>query len=163
VAYGQPHLPQPRIAQAKLRRDLEATFPGLSPAQADRLISLVRAASRQSHGALLVISARAEDEAQRLATQCTRVTPVRLTPELLLRLTAIDGAVLLNPRGICFAIGAILDGLATPHGDPSRGARYNSSVRYVAGQPQCLAVVVSEDGLVEWLTARDVEDRMPRR
>ena len=55
--------------------------------------------------------------------------------------------MILSPEGICYAIGAILDGLATDEGDPSRGARYNSAVRYVkSSQVNCLAVVVSEDG-----------------
>jgi hypothetical protein len=47
------------------------------------------------------------------------------------------------------AIGAILDGLATDAGYPSRGARYNSAIRYVASSSHaCLAIVVSEDGMI---------------
>jgi hypothetical protein len=65
--------------------------------------------------------------------------------------TAIDGAVLLNPQGVCFAIGAILDGLATPGGDPARGARFNSSLRYVSNKTECSTIIVSEDGTAEWI------------
>lgn len=60
--------------------------------------------------------------------------------------TAIDGAVLVSPDATCFAIGVILDGRATPKGNPARGARYNSAIRYVESQNQSLAIVVSEDG-----------------
>jgi hypothetical protein len=68
-------------------------------------------------------------------------------------LTGIDGAVLLDTDGYCHAIGAILDGQATPEGDPARGARFNSAVRYLRSltdrQIPALAVVVSEDGGVD--------------
>jgi hypothetical protein len=75
-----------------------------------------------------------------------------MSPELLRHVTPIDGAVLLSPDGYCHAIGTILDGIASTKGDPSRGARYNSAVRYVESTPSpCLAVVVSEDGRVDYV------------
>ena len=56
------------------------------------------------------------------------------------------------PTSTCHAIGAILDGLATNHGDPTRGARFNSAMRYVAGSQQnCMTVVVSQDGGVTYM------------
>jgi DNA integrity scanning protein DisA with diadenylate cyclase activity len=62
--------------------------------------------------------------------------------------------VLIDPHGTCYAIGAILDGLATEKGDSSRGSRYNSALRYVESSDYpCLAVVVSEDGLVDVITS----------
>ena len=86
-------------------------------------------------------------EAKRLSTQATPVVPIKLKPDLLAQLTTIDGAVILSPDGKCYAIGGILDGLASVEGDPSRGARYNSAIRYVkSSKASCLAVVVSEDG-----------------
>ena len=77
-------------------------------------------------------------------------------------ITAIDGAVLVDPSSTCHAIGVILDGSITKKGDPSRGARYNSAVRYVESQKEdhtytCLAIVVSEDGTVNL-----VPDLMPQ-
>jgi len=66
-------------------------------------------------------------------------------------LTPIDGAILLNPEGECYAFGVVLDGLATEIGDPSRGARYNSAIRYMkSSKHACLAVVVSEDSGVDF-------------
>ena len=68
-------------------------------------------------------------------------------------LTSIDGALLMDPSGVCYAAGVILDGEAIKgKGTSSRGARYNSAVRYIYGVwhgdsgVECLAVVVSKDG-----------------
>ena len=70
-------------------------------------------------------------------------------------LTAIDGALLVDPDGTCTAIGVILDGRATRGGDPARGARFNSAVRYVEGADHpCLAMVVSEEGTVDVILRR---------
>ena len=99
---------------------------------------------------MLVISESAAEEAQRLSVQGTPLVPCALTPELLRNLTPIDGAVILTPKGICHAIGTILDGRATEKGNPARGARFNSAVRYVESRSApCLAVVVSEDGGID--------------
>lgn len=48
--------------------------------------------------------------------------------------------------GSCHAIGVILDGVAKDGCTPSRGARYNSAIRYVdTSTAQRLAFVISED------------------
>ncbi|HOX40391.1 MAG TPA: DNA integrity scanning protein DisA nucleotide-binding domain protein [Candidatus Brocadiia bacterium] len=74
----------------------------------------------------------------------------------------VDGAVILDFGGRCYAIGAILDGMATKNGNPARGARYNSALRYVEMKKQqgkdCIAVVVSEDGTVDVLPEPENED-----
>jgi hypothetical protein len=44
-----------------------------------------------------------------------------------------------------------LDGPASYQGNPARGARFNSAVRYVNDAEERLAVVVSEDGHVDLL------------
>ena len=59
---------------------------------------------------------------------------------------------LIAPDTTCHAIGAILDGRAMGTGDPARGARYHSALRYVLSSEQpSLAVVVSEGGRVDQL------------
>lgn len=65
---------------------------------------------------------------------------------------AVDGAVLLDLDLRAHAFGVVLDGLGSPQagGDRSRGARYNSTRRFVAdclsrGIP-CCAAVFSDDG-----------------
>jgi hypothetical protein len=70
------------------------------------------------------------------------------------KVTSIDGAVLLDRDANCHAIGVILDGVATEKGDPSRGARYNSAIRYYEQfeSPKALAIlIVSEDGMINLL------------
>jgi DisA bacterial checkpoint controller nucleotide-binding len=150
VRYGQPYLPRRAAYENKLKQDLPRIFRGILADDSRLLISLVQAAEEEKHGTMIVISADAAGEAQRLSAQGTIVEPTRLTPSLLANLTPIDGAVLIDPKGYCHAIGVILDGVATSVGDPSRGARYNSALRYVAASSApCLAAVISEDGGVD--------------
>lgn len=152
VNYGRPRLPRLAISEPRFRFYLTRTFGLLPMEDFERLWSLALAASEQRHGTILVITSAAEAEARRLALQGLSVTPVKLDRESLLAVSSIDGAVLIGPDTTCYAIGAILDGRAQGTGDPARGARYNSALRYVlsAEQPS-LAVVVSEDGRVDLL------------
>jgi hypothetical protein len=152
--YGQPQLPRGLLDEANFRQRLRAIFAEIEPKQTRALWELAAEAAHQKHGTLLVVSAGAAAEAERLEKQCIRVEPVRLAPELVQPLTSIDGALLIDPGGVCHAIGVILDGLASPHGTAARGARYNSAVRYVeTSKYPCLAVVVSEDGTIDMLPA----------
>jgi hypothetical protein len=114
-------------------------------------VTLVRAAAEESHGTLLIISESAASEAQRLSEQGTPVAPCLLTPDLLRHLTTIDGATLLSPDGMCHGIGTIFDERATRSGDPGRGSRFNSAARYVQSEWPCLAIVVSEDGGIDFI------------
>jgi hypothetical protein len=149
--YGTPELPLAAMDQNKLGSDLQRVFRQATPKDIERLVALSMQACEQRKGALLIISTEAESEAKRMAKQSTPVVPVTLTVDLVRHLTGIDGALLLDPQGVCYAVGVILDGIATEHGDPARGARYNSSVRYLAQRnAACAAVVVSEDGTAEW-------------
>ena len=72
---------------------------------------------------------------------------------------ALDGAVMLGPNGQCHAFGVILDGEAiVGKGDPARGSRYNSAVRYQRTKAlESMLVVISDDGTVDL-----VPDLMPR-
>ena len=147
VKFGRPSLPSLGLDVDKLRFDLGRLFPDINNQQVEDLIALIKQAQTEAHGTMLLISDAAEAEAKRLSTQATPVDPIQLAPDLLAHLTAIDGAVILSPEGSCYAIGGILDGLACEEGDPSRGARFNSAIRYVkSSKANCLAVVVSEDG-----------------
>jgi hypothetical protein len=159
--YGLPSLPRTRLNRARFRRDLRNTFGLVDDAKTERLWDVVLEASRQKSGTLLVITTEALAEADRLKLQCTLIEPVPLTPLITRLITSIDGAVLLDPEGYCYSIGVILDGKASGHGDGTRGARYNSAVRYVESSAHpCLAVVVSEDGMVDVMTKESLaEDR----
>ena len=147
-----PRLPQGRVAADNFIRVAARIFPSLNDDSIDYLWDLARKASTQPNGTILVISTGAAHEARRLTRQCFRVVPRIMTPSVLRLVTNIDGAVLIEPNGVCHAIGAILDGLATEKGDSSRGSRYNSALRYVnSSQYPVLAVVVSEDGWIDLL------------
>jgi DNA integrity scanning protein DisA with diadenylate cyclase activity len=154
INYGQPSLPRARLNRTRFRKDLKRTFHLTDPIKIERLWDVVLEASRQKHGTLLVITTEALAEADRLKLQCTLIEPVPLTPLITRLVTAIDGAVLLDPDAYCYSIGVILDGKAAPgRGTSTRGARFNSAIRYVETSPYpCLAVVVSEDGMVDVIT-----------
>ena len=154
VRYGIPALPKVQFDEEAFRSTVTRIFSGISESATDLLLDLVKEAEGESHGTMLLISTAAEEEAKRLAPQGTTITPRQLTPELLKHLTPIDGAILIDPDSTCHAIGTILDGKSTTAGDPARGARFNSAVRYVessSDKVHCLAVVVSEDGGVDFV------------
>lgn len=150
VSHGMPSLPGDPLDPDRLPRDIPRLFPETTQQQVGHLCDLVRAACTEPHGTMLVITDAAESEVTRLTKQATPIIPCPATVELLQHLTPIDGALILSPDGQCYAIGAILDGMASPDGDPSRGARYNSALRYQrSSQDACLIVVISEDGSVD--------------
>ena len=82
------------------------------------------------------------------------IDPVQIDDaEVLLSLTAIDGALIADTTGRCFAIGAILDGEALSKGNTARGARYNSAITFVDYWRQkgnkVVAIIVSADDSVD--------------
>jgi hypothetical protein len=151
VAYGQPRLSEAKFDLLKLSGDLTRIFLGISQEACDRICAIVLEASRMRRGTQIVICGDAASEAERLAAQATAVVPIQLTPELLRKLSAIDGALMIDPEGNCHAVGVILDGVASDHGDPARGSRYNSAIRYSQGRDNCLVVVVSDDETVDFV------------
>jgi hypothetical protein len=156
VTYGHPRLPSLPMLEVALREHAARVFPALSEVQLDTLWELTCAGSEQPHGTILVFHEGAAEEAQRLIAQAAPVEPSRIDAESLLSVSSVDGAVLVDPSGVCHAFGVILDGRATSFTNPSRGSRFNSAVRYVqSSERPCLAVVVSEDGTVDLVTRRD--------
>ena len=153
MRYGEPYARIASFPSGLFLRDLPRIFAGITPVQSERLCALAGAVSAQPHGAMLVVSSSAAAEAERLTNQATRIRPVPLTDSMIPRTTSIDGAVLVDLDGVCHAIGVILDGLAHRHCTPSRGARYNSAVRYAYGRKDCMVVVKSEDGMVNLFPA----------
>lgn len=71
--------------------------------------------------------------------------------ERILSVTGIDGALFLDMKGNCLAIGVLVDGAATIPGNVGRGARYNSIVNYVMQKEEgfYIGIIVSEDGMVD--------------
>jgi hypothetical protein len=171
VISGVPSLPRPPIGREQFDDNVERTFTQVE-ADKEALWNIIAAAANQKHGTMIVISSAAAAEAERLSDQSTVLRePVRLVDKLLdetlLMLTSIDGALLVDPKGTCYAAGVILDGAAIKgKGSSSRGARYNSAIRYIYGartdqtKGECLAVVVSKDGTVNLI--RELHQRILR-
>ncbi len=152
VKYRQPRLPRPRFDR-RLFRDRVYQLFAADRATANKLIVAVEAAIKQRHGTMLVITAEAEQETIRLAAQSTVIEPVAITKEIISHISSVDGAILISPDALIHSFGVILDGKSTINGNSTRGARYNSAIRYVDGERSrnvsCLALIVSEDGYVE--------------
>ena len=157
IKNGQPSLPQKRIDKREFENYCEDIFTNIQQSDMDDLWEILEQAIEQKHGTMLVIldANTAEKEADRLGGQCFKITPKKLNAELIKELTSIDGSLLLSSDGNCHAIGVILDGKATKEGDSSRGARYNSAIRYhqsmKEGNNELLIVVISEDGMINFI------------
>jgi hypothetical protein len=159
VDNGQARLPQDRLSKGKFLDSVGRLFPDAPNGSAELLWDLAQACAEQAHGTMLVVHPSASEEGARLQPQALTIEPTHPSPEALLAMTSIDGAVLVAPDAHCHAVGVILDGIATGTGDPARGARYNSAVRYLAGKGEgALIIIVSEDGMINLLP-----DLRPRR
>ncbi len=134
----------------------------LDDGQREKLETIIRSATNQRHGTILIISdpETNEKESERLveARSATGIGEIDLheNPELIGALTSIDGALLMDYNCVCQCIGAILDGDAVTKGSPARGARYNSTVNYIRRRAQLdetyIGIVVSEDGMIDAVT-----------
>ena len=148
--HGSPSLPQEEYPRSRLLDTFQRLFPKATGKDAENFISLYEAAVSQYHGSMLIIAEDAETEAGRLQDQGTRIAPTKLTPGLYSHASSIDGAIIIDPYGVCYAIGVILDGPAHSESTPSRGSRYNSGIRYVnATDTSRLAIVISDDGTAD--------------
>jgi hypothetical protein len=153
VKFGQPYLIKPRFDPVSLGKDLHRVFSKIADKDVKRIVDLVEIATNEKHGTMLLISDDARQESERLRTQGTPINPKRLTSKLLKNLTPIDGTVILSPKGTCYSIGTVLDGMASQNGNPARGARYNSALRYVeSSKVPCMAIAISEDGDVNFFS-----------
>ena len=91
-----------------------------------------------------------------------RIKPKRLNAsEYVEAVSAIDGATIYDPHGMCYGMGMILDGPAVVLGAIERGSRFNSSRNYIVykytgeakeGKELYFAAVFSEDGMVDCIS-----------
>ena len=111
---------------------------------------MVQNAQHLGHGTTIVVLAEAAAESARLGGQGQPIEPCALSSSELESLAAVDGALIVDVDGRCHAFGIILDGESDGEGDPARGSRYNSAVRYCRSlDSPSIAVIVSEDGSVD--------------
>ena len=148
VAYGHARLPRPLLEFDKFKDTSERT---VGTIDLERVWEIVKEAQTSRHGTTLVVSSDPEKEARRLGAAVT-IAPEYLEPGAIVRLGRVDGAVILGRDGRCYAFGVILDGTAEGRGDPARGSRFNSAVRYQSTTAaSSMLVVISDDGTVDLL------------
>ncbi|GLC90220.1 tetratricopeptide repeat protein [Lysinibacillus piscis] len=152
--------------EKKLRRVLKNTFDTYDKEhknELENMLEIVRLAANQKKGTMVVITepSIAEAEMDRLSGQGMQINVLDFAKDvpnndkalLIERLTSIDGAIYLDTECTCYAIGMILDGKAVADkGNSSRGARYNSAIRYQNLdnlKDRSVIVVISEDGMVD--------------
>lgn len=152
VAFRMPNLYNEKINREKFFSSLKRLFSGIDKVRLHTLWNITMEATKQQHGTILAISSKADEEALRLSSQCFKIKPICINKDIIHQITSIDGAVLIDIDCTCHAIGVILDGIATSNGDSSRGARYNSALRYyeyMEHKAQTVLVVISEDGGID--------------
>jgi len=110
---------------------------------------IIESAIKQANGAMIVVTEKAKSETVRLSDCCISIDPIFIDSIVSEHITAIDGALICDPQGVCYAIGVILDGEHSSGNGESidRGARHNSAKRYSHWlKEKCLILIVSEDG-----------------
>lgn len=153
MRFGLPYLSQEIISWSSFSATLRRVFETISDTQVVTLYGLATAVANQRRGAILVFAEDAEIEAKRLAHQCISIKPLKLSSELILTLSSIDGAVLSDINGYGHAKGIILDGIVGLGGNAARGSRYNSAITYqefrASNRQETVLVVVSSDGMID--------------
>lgn len=154
VKYTNPFLPTVEFKRDNFSSDMKRIFNNIEEDEIVKLYTLVYSLLQCNHGAILVICSDAKEEAERLKNQSLQLKPFAIDENTVKKFSNIDGAILIDENGICYSIGAILDGIATDKGDSSRGSRYNSSIRYYEQRKKYTSIaviIVSEDGMVDFI------------
>lgn len=146
----------PEIRTGMQQEDVDTLREMFGEKKLDKLIEIIEAAIKQKHGTIVVIAENAEKEVERLYASSLPICPIELSSEQIEAMTSIDGALMCDENGVCYAIGVILDGKVSNESDSSRGARYNSAIRYnemrKEQQQKTFIVIVSEDGYIECIS-----------
>lgn len=150
VQAGETGATGPDITAVDLLLQMKKIFTDVAEEVLESTSSLVMAAATQERGTNILITADIAAETMRLSNQSTLVSPFRPMPGMMKQLTRIDGTLVMDPSGICYAVGAILDGQASVRGNRARGGRYNSAVMYFESvKHPCLIVIFSQDGSID--------------
>ncbi|MGG9970762.1 diadenylate cyclase [Ferruginibacter sp. SUN002] len=152
MRYGSPDHTNEQLNKESFALDARRIFPGITSDQINNVYNLSMILAKQDRGSMLVCIDDAANEANRLHNQCIGIKPVKLDAALLINLSSIDGAVIVDRNGIAYAKGAILDGVVGFEGDASRGSRYNSAITYYehrGWEKPTMIIVISEDGMVD--------------
>ena len=110
------------------------------------ITALVHNSQNKKHGCTLILDMNSSPlyiSGQPLSTPMDLRQPNLL--ELACALSKVDGALHIGSDCKLYGFACLLDGHTTPGEDRSRGARYNSALRFSAEHSQTLCVVVSSD------------------
>lgn len=122
----------------------------------DKIMEIIGCAIKQEHGTMVVITENAEEETHRMMDSGISVNKTYLSNQMIELVTNIDGAIICDACGTCYSIGVILDGKLSQKADSSRGARYNSAIRYIEQQREkgkkTFIVIVSEDKYINCIS-----------
>lgn len=149
-----------QMPEEYLKEMCEAVFGG-EEKDYDYVIQSITNSENQSHGTMLVVLSEkdAKCEVKRLSSVKAGMSAAKpkVSAEMINCLNAIDGSVMMDTSGKVHGIGMILDGDSIVEGNPARGARYNSALKYQKllknHNMRGLILIVSEDGSVEILQA----------
>ncbi len=121
-------------------------------------------AMAQPHGTCIIIldNGAVKGEINRLLASSSgiAVTPeIQIPKRFILGITSIDGAVIMDSCGKCYAIGTILDGSAEIVGERAHGARHNSVMRYIKTKHnegiKGIGIIFSEDRTIKLISTED--------
>jgi hypothetical protein len=110
------------------------------------IASIATQAVEHEHGCLLVIDDQKQTKGHRLSVPLDLTNSKNI--DLSCQMSIVDGALMIEPPCSLVSFGTILSGDTDEKEDPSRGARFNSAIRYTSSHPKSVAVVASEDGRV---------------
>ncbi|HHY0836442.1 TPA: tetratricopeptide repeat protein [Bacillus thuringiensis] len=182
VKHGKMELVENTFSEIRLKKSLQNIFNEYLSEKENKnivkidnkitnIIEVVKCAYSQKHGTTIVITTPeiAETEVERLKEQSIKINVIDTKEssyfrQVVEKLTNIDGALYMDIDGHVHAIGVILDGYAKiGEGDSSRGARYNSALRYKNGdgiEGNCVIVVISEDGMIDIIPESEIEKQI---
>ena len=158
VKNGKVSFPKEKDNKESFDNRCKEVFNTIEEAHIDNLWKYLKEAIEQKHGTMLVIldshNSSSIEEARRLGKHFFKIQPKIVDEKQIQKLTSIDGSLLLLSNGQCHATGVILDGKVTEQEDSSRGARYNSAIRYSQSIKKInhLIVVISEDGMIDFIS-----------
>ena len=138
------------------KKDIELLMITFGKRRLNKLKMIIECATKQKHGTMVVFTEDANEEVERLEASALPIIPTKLLSKQIEAVTSIDGALICDEEGVCHAIGTILDGRASNSADSSRGARYNSAIRYrdmrKNDKKKTFIVIVSEDGYIDCIS-----------
>jgi hypothetical protein len=108
---------------------------------------IITAATMDRHGCTIVLDLANPPKKMSGETFESGVDP-KLRPSVAAGMSSVDGAIQLDKQGNLVAFGVLLDGDQCDGEDRSRGARFNSALRFTKRQSDVIVITASADGPV---------------